>query len=143
MARTVNYVLYHNPASMGIGFRGEVAESGMIATNKEAVAERAATEGGIIWCIGRPDSKSKRYFLYQRIVDTRCSYGRSDDEFRVTLTGKPTFRDGYEKDITDEPYFPKIKKLLSLGLQSVSDRDILDAFEQEFAGNARISLNSS
>ncbi|WP_146160763.1 hypothetical protein [Deinococcus arcticus] len=135
MGRVANYILYHNPATMGRGFRGAVATSGMIATNKEAVAERAANEGGVIWCVGRASAREKRYFLYQRIVDTRCSYAKDAEDFRVTLTGRTTLRQGYEKDITDEPYFPQVKKLLSLGLQSLGDRTILAAFEAEYEEN--------
>jgi len=138
MARVANYILYHNPVTMGQGFRGEVAASGKVATNKEAVAERAANEDGVIWCVGRASAREKRYFLYQRIVGTRCSYAKSADEFRVTLTGMPTFHLDFEKDITDEPYFPEVKKLLSLGLQSLGNREILADFEAEYERNKRV-----
>ncbi|GGS05610.1 hypothetical protein [Deinococcus sedimenti] len=120
---------------MGRGFRGEVASSGVIATNKEAVAERAANEGGVIWCVGRASAREKRYFLYQRIVDTRCRYARDADDFRVTLTGRTTLKRGFQKDITDEPYFPEVKKLLSLGLQSLGNRKILADFEAAYQAN--------
>lgn len=129
-----NYVMYHNPDTMGREFR-EIAMSGRVLTNKETTAERAANEGAVIWCVGRRSGVIKRYFLYQRIVDTRCDYAKQHEiekgNFRIILSGKPTMPADYEKDITDEPYFPEVKKLLSLGLQPLVKTEVISAFESE------------
>lgn len=129
MPRTQNYFLYHNPSTMGRGFRGGVAASGLISTDKETVAERAINENGVIWCVGRDTPKDKRYYLYQRVMAENSKYNRPDEGFRITVIGKPTFPLNAERDITDAPYFPQVKKLISLGLQTLSNRDVIAAFE--------------
>lgn len=135
-----HYFLYHNPDTMGREFR-EIAQSGCVATNKEAIAEKAAREDGVIWCVGKRGSgKTARYFLYQRIVDTRCYYAKPQEleegEFRVRLCGKPTLPEGYEKDITDEDYFQEVResRILTMGLQSMGNKQkkTLEAFKAEF-----------
>lgn len=130
MSINTNFILYHNPETMGEGFEGEVAGSGRIATNKTGVAEKAMEERGIIWCIGRKGDNSKRYFLYQRIIEPITRKG--DEFFKITLEGIPTFPKGYKVDVTDEAYFPEIKKLLGFGLQRLSNPEVIRAFETVF-----------
>ncbi len=68
MTRLRHYFLYHNPVRMRQGFRGRVAASGLLSTDKEGVAEQAINDGGIIWCVGREKPEENRYHLYQRVV---------------------------------------------------------------------------
>lgn len=132
-----NYLVYHNPATMDTEF-SEISQSGRVGTNKESTAENAANEDAIIWCVGKKGEKGKRYFLYQRIVGTSCSYAKKaeieDGDFKITLSGKPTLPIGYEKDITDEPYFAELKKLLSLGLQKLGTKNqqAIEDFKAEY-----------
>lgn len=121
----LHYVMYHNPDSMGYSFR-DITEP-CIMTNKEAAAKKAEVSG-MIWCIGRDGD---RYFLYQRLVDTRLK-NVQDSYFKFSLCGKDTFPKGHELDITDKPYMPQIKKILSLGLQRFHDQKIIDEFEAEY-----------
>lgn len=136
--RQPHYLSYHNPETMGTEFR-EIAPGGCIATDKEKVAERAAEEDAVIWCVGkRGKGRSARYFLYQCIVDTRCQYTKAQDvthgDFKISLCGKPTLPDNYEKDITDEPYMPEVKSILGFGLQPMGSKHkaTLAAFVAEF-----------
>ncbi len=41
----------------------------------------------------------------------------------------PTFPPNAERDITDTPYFPQVRKLISLGLQTLSNHEVIAAFE--------------
>ncbi len=144
MAYPKNYLLYHNPTKMEQEF-WEVAESGLIATNKESVAETATKEGGIIWCVGREDledSKEKRYVLYQRLEPEKVDYNKPGDGFKVTVKGRCTFPKGAERDITDAPYFPKVKKLISLGLQGFSDPEVIAGFEAIYAEELQKAASS-
>ena len=129
MARLRHYFLYHNPVTMGRDFRGPVAASGLLSTDKVGVAEQAINDGGIIWCVGRENPKDKRYYLYQRVIAQNSKYNRPDEGFRITVIGKPTYPLNAERDITDTPYFPQVKKLISLGLQTLSSREVIAAFE--------------
>lgn len=136
--RQPHYLSYHNPETMGTEFP-EIAGSGCIATDKERVAERAAEEDAVIWCVGkRGKGRSARYFLYQRIVDTRCSYTKprevAEGDFRISLCGKTTLPAGYERDITDEPYMPEVKSILGFGLQPMGNKHkaTVAAFVAEF-----------
>jgi hypothetical protein len=136
--RRPDYLVYHNPDTMRREFR-EIASSGCIATDKEKVAERAAEEDAVIWCVGkRGKGKGARYFLYQRIVDARCSYAKpeeiADGHFRISLCGKTTMPEGYEKDVTDELYMPEIKSILGFGIQPLGNKhkNTVSAFIAEF-----------
>lgn len=132
MAIHEDYLIYHNPTAMGTEF-DEIAQSGHVATNKVSTADKTMENRGIIWCVGRrDDGKLKRFYLYQRIVEPIAYENKTDDGFKVTLKGKPTFRVGFEREITNEPYFPKVKKLLSLGLQRLTDPEVLTAFRSVF-----------
>ncbi|WP_104989600.1 hypothetical protein [Deinococcus sp. NW-56] len=140
--RQPHYLSYHNPDAMGEEFR-DIALSGCIGTDKERVAERAAEEDAIVWCVGkRDDGQGARYFLYQRIVDTRCRYTKPEQiaqgEFRILLCGKTTLPAGYEKDITDEPYMAEVKKILGFGLQpmGLKHKATITAFIREFERNS-------
>ncbi|WP_424950276.1 hypothetical protein [Deinococcus sp.] len=139
--RESHYFLYRNPATMGSEF-WEIAQSGCISTNKETTAENAARDGGIIWCVGKKGKgKTAKYYLYQRIVDTRCQYAKHDETeegaFRVSLCGRPTFAIGFEKEITNEVYFQEIRdsRILTLGLQlmGLKQKKTLEAFHVEYA----------
>lgn len=128
-----DYLLYHNPTTMETSFR-KIAGSGQVATNKVGTANTAMENRGIIWCVGRRDKgKEKRFYLYQRIIEPIAYENREDDGFKMTLRGQTTFSSTFERDITDEPYFPHIKKLLSLGLQRLTHTDVLAAFRAIYA----------
>lgn len=136
--RRPHYLSYHNPDTMREDF-SHIALSGCIGTDKERVAERAAEDDAIVWCVGkRGEGRAARYFLYQRIVDTRCRYTKpaevAQGEFRILLCGKPTLPAGYTKDITDEPYMPEVKSILGFGLQPMGNKHkaTVAAFVAEF-----------
>ncbi|WP_425146335.1 hypothetical protein [Deinococcus sp.] len=136
--RQPNDLVYHNPETMGREFR-EIAASGCISADEEKVAERAAEDDGVIWCVGkRGNGKTARYFLYQRIVNTRCSYSKPDaiaqGDFKVWLCGKTTLPKAYEKDITDETYMAQIKSVLGFGIQLLGNKpkNTVEAFEAEY-----------
>lgn len=142
MAIREDYLLYHNPTSMGREF-SEIAQSGLALTNKVGVANRAVANRGIIWCVGRRDilsngKKEKRFFLFQCLVEP-VAYENSDPEegFKVTIKAHTTFRPGEELDITDEPYLPEIKKLVSLGFQRLTNKEVTAAFRLAYQGMKR------
>ena len=128
-----DYLLYHNPTKMETPFR-DIAGSGSVSTNKVGTANNAMENRGIIWCVGRRDKgKEKRYFLYQRIIEPIAYENKDNGGFKMTLRGQITLSPTFERDITDEPYFPHIKKLLSLGLQRLTHNDVLAAFRAIYA----------
>ncbi|MFD2610177.1 hypothetical protein ACFSR9_12110 [Deinococcus taklimakanensis] len=132
-----DYLLYHNPTTMGREFK-DIASTGIVATNKVGTADKAMENRGVIWCVGRRDKgKNKHYFLYQRIVEPIAYANKEDDGFKVILKGQVTFRTDFEREISSESYFPQIKKLLSLGLQRLTDVDVLKAFREIYEEGRR------
>lgn len=130
-----HYIMYHNPDTMGCGCdHPEMRGSGIVATNKESVANQIAADGdAVIWCVGRTDIEGDEdnFYLYQRIDLPTVEEG--DEDFSVHLVGTPRVPSGKRTNITDRAYFPKIEKLLRFGVQPIYDQELIASLEKEFA----------
>lgn len=126
--------MYHNPDTMEIGC-DEVADSGVVATNKEGIANQIRQEGNaILWCIGRTleEDEEDIFWLYQRIESPTVEEG--DGVFAIHLVGTPTFPENASAmvDVTEKPYFPKLEKLLRFGVQRINDNALIGDLQAEF-----------
>ncbi|WP_152544816.1 hypothetical protein [Deinococcus phoenicis] len=128
-----HYTMYHNPETMGFGcFDIEDKEEGrgIVATNKEHVANQIAQDGGVIWCIGRADEEDDTFYLFQRIDNPTVESG--DEVFSVHLVGTPVFPRKGSVVLNDKPYFGRIEDALHKGVQLLTDSEIIADFEGEF-----------
>ncbi|SEJ11667.1 hypothetical protein SAMN04488058_10446 [Deinococcus reticulitermitis] len=139
--------MYHNPDMMRRSCF-EAAGSGTVATSKEGVANQIASEGGVIWCIGRdcqdvPDGEGgfecgesyEEFYLYERVDNPTVEPG--DEFFDIYLVGTSQFpQQGRHPEhrilLNNKPYFGKIHDLLRKGVQLLTDPDIIADFENEF-----------